>query len=178
MLVAVYTALTLGANAVSADPALQELRVGEMRNIAIHDKPVAVAKGTITDPAGNTYRLADWQGKVAVVNFWATWCAPCREEMPALDALAADAGDDLAVVTIATGRNLLPAIDKFFAETEIEHLPKLLDPKSVVARPMGVAGLPVTVVLNREGQEVARLIGGADWNSPEARAVLAELAAR
>ena len=67
-----------------------------------------------TDLDGGTHRLADWQGKVVLLNFWATWCAPCREEMPSLDALQAQmGGDDFTVVPIATGRNAPERIDAF-----------------------------------------------------------------
>jgi thiol-disulfide isomerase/thioredoxin len=115
---------------------------------------------------------------VVVLNFWATWCAPCRAELPALDALAAEMAPDVAVLAVATGRNPPAAIDRFRAEAGIVNLPLLLDPKAALAREMGVIGLPVTVLLDRDGNEVARLIGEADWSGAEARAVLAHLAAR
>jgi hypothetical protein len=99
--------------------------------------------------------------------------------MPALEALETSlGGPDFAVVTVATGRNALPAIEKFFAETGVTRLPVLLDAKSGLARDMGVLGLPVSVLLDREGREVGRLTGEADWNAPEARALLAALIAR
>ena len=178
MLAVVYTALAIGANPVAADPALEALRLGEMRKLVVHSAPQPVGDATFTDREGRKLTLADWDGQVVLLNFWATWCAPCRAEMPALDALQGEMGDRAAVVTIATGRNLLPAIDKFFDDQNITRLPVLLDPKSTLARQMGVAGLPVTVVLDREGREVARMIGEADWNSPEAQAVLLALADR
>lgn len=107
-----------------------------------------------------------------MLNFWATWCAPCRKEMPSLDRLAATSGDSVAVVTVATGRNPPPAVKRFFEEIGVQNLPVLLDPKSALARKMGVFGLPLTVILNPEGQEVARLIGDAEWDSADARAML------
>lgn len=173
-----YTALALGANPGHADPALDALRVGEMRKLVVHEQPVDASDAVFFDAAGGQKTLADWHGKVAVVNFWATWCAPCRAEMPALDALEKGTPDDIAVVTIATGRNLMPAIEKFYDEAAIEALPVLLDPKQALSRGMGVVGLPVTVVLDREGREVARMIGEAEWNSIEARDLLAAIAAR
>ena len=97
--------------------------------------------------------------------------------MPTLQALDAAMGDDFSVVTVATGRNSVEGIDKFFAEAGITTLPKLRDPKSELARNMGVLGLPLTVILNPEGQEVARMIGDADWNSADAKAMLTALIA-
>jgi len=112
------------------------------------------------------------------VNFWATWCVPCREEMPALDALQGEfGGERFQVVTIATGRNELAAIDRFYKGAGIQHLPVLLDPRQAVARDMGVLGLPSSVLLGPDGNEIARLIGDAEWYSPSARAIVAALLA-
>lgn len=174
----VYMALAAGANPAAADPALAAMRDGDMRKLVVHDAPQEVSDAVFTDRDGAEFRLADWRGRVVVLNFWATWCPPCRAEMPALDALQAALAEDVAVVTVATGRNLLPAIDKFYAEAGIVNLPILLDPKSGLARGMGVVGLPVTVVLDREGREVARMIGEADWNTAEAHRILEAVAAR
>lgn len=174
-----YTALALGANAGTADIAtLEALREGSMKKLAFAAEPAEVSQAVFTDPAGGEYRLGDWQGKYVLVNFWATWCAPCRKELPALDALNRDfGGDRFAVVTIATGRNPLPAIERLFAEVGVESLPILLDPKQVLARETGVLGLPVTLVLDPEGREIARMSGDAEWNSDSARAIVEALLA-
>lgn len=96
--------------------------------------------------------------------------------MPSLDALNAElGGEDFAVVPVATGRNAVPGIRKFFDEEGIETLPILLDPKQKLARDMAVLGLPITVILNPEGQEIARLRGDADWASDSAKAIVAAL---
>jgi hypothetical protein len=81
------------------------------------------------------------------------------------------------VVPVATGRNSVVGIERFFAEAEIKLLPILRDPTSDLARGMGVIGLPVTVILNPEGQEVARLIGDAEWDSASAKAIMAAFVA-
>jgi hypothetical protein len=83
----------------------------------------------------------------------------------------------VAVVTVATGRNPPAAVTRFFEEIGVESLPVLLDPKSALARQMGVLGLPLTVILNPEGQEIARLIGDAEWDGVNARAMLDALIA-
>jgi thiol-disulfide isomerase/thioredoxin len=174
LLVVLYTSLMLGANPVAADVAA--LRDGDMKKLALHEAPVAVPEAVLLDATDGEHSLADYRGKWVVLNFWATWCAPCRREMPSLDRLQA-AMPEIAVVPVATGRNAIPGIERFFAEAEIKGLPILRDPTSVLARGMGVMGLPVTVILNPEGQEVARLIGDAEWDSDSAKAVLAALVA-
>lgn len=96
--------------------------------------------------------------------------------MPSLDALQAElGGDDFQVVTIATGRNPMPAIKSFFSETGVINLPILLDPRQSLARNMGALGLPATMIIDREGREVARLVGDADWHSADALALLRAL---
>jgi hypothetical protein len=96
--------------------------------------------------------------------------------MPSLDALQGEfGGENFEVVTIAAGRNSLPAITRFFEEAGVAQLPILLDPKLELAREMAVLGLPITVILNPEGKEIARLRGDADWYSDSAREIIAAL---
>jgi thiol-disulfide isomerase/thioredoxin len=174
LLVVLYTALIVGANAAAADVA--SLRDGDMKKLALHSEPVAVPEAVLLDAEDGEHALAGYKGKWVVLNFWATWCGPCREEMPSLDRLQA-AMPEIAVVPVATGRNSVAGIQRFFAEEGIAGLPILRDPKSELSRGMGVLGLPVTVILNPEGQEVARLIGDAEWDSESAKAIMAALVA-
>lgn len=178
--IALYTAMAcaaiLGAGPGAADVAAADAaRAGEMQKLNFA-APKALPEVGLLGMDDAPRSLAEYRGKWVLVNFWATWCPPCRREMPSLDALqGVMGGEDFAVVTVATGRNAVPAITEFFAEAGVTRLPVLRDPKSALARQMGVAGLPVTVILNPEGQEVGRLIGDADWNGAEARAVLTAL---
>ena len=173
LLVVLYTGLMLGANLAAADVA--SMREGDMKKLALHEDPIAIPEVVLLDAEDGEHSLADYKGKWVVLNFWATWCAPCRHEMPSLDRLQT-AMPEIAVVPVATGRNAVEGIKRFFDEAEIKTLPILRDTKSELARGMGVMGLPVTVILNPEGQEVARLIGDAEWDSASAKSILAALA--
>ncbi|WP_375261256.1 TlpA family protein disulfide reductase [Palleronia sp.] len=171
-LLAAVLYLALGSAANAADLSGVELS-GDMRKLVVHDTPQDVPPLTFETPEGDSVALAEYAGKPVLLNFWATWCAPCREEMPALDAI--QKAGTAEVVTVATGRNSIDGIERFFDETGIEALPILLDPNQSEARQMAVLGLPVTVLIDAEGREVARLTGGAEWDSPEAAAVIEAL---
>lgn len=147
-----------------------------MKKLVLLETPVTLPEAVLLDAEDGEHSLAEYKGKWVVLNFWATWCAPCRKEMPSLDRLQA-AMPELAVVPVATGRNAVEGIRRFFEEAGVKGLPILRDPKSDLARGMGVMGLPVTVILNPEGQEVARLIGDAEWDSDSAKAVLGAMIA-
>ncbi len=178
-LIPLYMALALGANAaLSADVgALEALRDGSMKKLIIHSepKPVEVVEFQLEDDKG-TGSLADYRGKHVLLNFWATWCAPCRKEMPQIAELQEEfGGDKFEVLTLATGRNSPAGIRKFFKNHGISNLPRHQDPKQAVAREMGIVGLPITVIIDPEGQEIARLIGDAEWNSDSAKAIISTL---
>ncbi len=171
-----YTSIGAGANPALAEPALDALRAGDMRRMVLHDAPRPALATPYTTAAGEVRALSADAGRVLLINFWATWCAPCREEMPTLNALQQGLGGaDFAVLTIATGRNNPAKMQSFFAEYGITALPLHADPGGAMAREAGVLGLPATLLLDRQGREVGRMLGGADWNGPEARAMIVRL---
>ena len=177
ILAALALALLMAAAPARADFAeIAALREGDMRKLGFHDAPRPVADARMIDATDAPHDLSDWHGKWVVLNFWATWCAPCRHEMPALDRLeGALGGADFAVLPVATGRNPVPAITRFYQETALTNLPVLRDPTQAMSRSMGVLGLPVTIILNPEGHEIARMTGDAEWDSPSALAILRAL---
>ncbi len=176
LLAVLYTGFSLAANAALADTAaLEAMREGTMKKLLFTD-PAPVSTKSFTHADGGAFTLAEFQGKHVLVNFWATWCAPCRKEMPMLSELQTEfGGDEFAVVTIATGRNDLNGIKRFFDEVEVDNLPLYLDPKQALARDMAVLGLPITVILDPEGREIARMRGDAEWNSESAKAIISAL---
>ncbi|ASM71202.1 MULTISPECIES: TlpA disulfide reductase family protein [Roseobacteraceae] len=174
----VYTALALGANTALADvQTAMGLRDGSMKKLVFHDTPQATSTAAFQlQDGGGTATLEDHRGKWVLLNFWATWCAPCRKEMPMLSELQTQfGGDDFEVLTLAAGRNSPEGIKKFFADMQIDNLPRHQDPKQAVASQMGIFGLPITVIIDPEGREIARLRGDAEWNSDSAKAIIAEL---
>ena len=172
--VLLYTALGLLANAAVAD--IADLRVGDMRKLTVHSAPIAGSDVAFMSEDGEEMTLADLNGQYTLLNFWATWCAPCRKEMPDLAALQNQlGGEDFQVVTVATGRNPRPAMEAFFDEIGVDNLPLHTDARQSFSRSMGVLGLPVTLIIDPQGDEIARLQGDADWHSDSAAAIIQAL---
>ncbi len=175
---ALYTSLAIAANAASAAPVdWQAIRDAGLPKLI--EATVAPAPETeFFDADGDSRKLSDWRGQVVLLNFWAVSCAPCREEMPSLDALQRQRGGDrFQVLTVATGLNPPAAIKRFFAEQEISDLPHLTDPRMALARAFGVMAMPVSVLIDAEGNEIARMTGDADWASPAALTLVDQLLA-
>lgn len=180
LLALLYCGLMASANpSVAQDYSdANDLRAGDMRKLIFSD-PKDVSQVPFTDEAGTEMTLADFEGKTIVLNFWATWCAPCRKEMPSLAELRQElGGETFDVVAVATGpKNEPKKIAKFFEKNGVKDLPVYLDPKSRFANDMGVRGLPITVILNADGKEIARMRGDAEWASENAKAVLSAVMA-
>ena len=179
------TALLYATLALAANPAiagtltedLEALREGDMRKLIVHQAPRPVADVAFLDADGQPVQVSDSNGKVRVLNFWATWCAPCRAEKPTLDALNRTMGGaDFEVIAVATGRNSDAALKRFNDQFGIETLATYTDRTSELARAVGVLGLPVTLILDRQGREVGRISGGADWSADAVRAILDRIA--
>ncbi|MEL6550435.1 MAG: TlpA disulfide reductase family protein [Pseudomonadota bacterium] len=167
-----YLAAALSANAGDLN-AIADMREGDMRKLVFHEEPQETSTSAFYLPDETEHFLSAYEGKYVLVNFWATWCAPCRKEMPMLSELQAEfGGDAFDVVTIATGRNPVEGMRQFFDEIEVHNLPMYRDPRQAVARDMAVLGLPITVIINPEGEEIARLRGDADWASDNAKAII------
>ena len=164
-------------NALSGDT-LASMRSGTMKKLQFHSDPKSISQVAFIDETGTEMSLDAFAGKHVLLNFWATWCAPCRKEMPYLAELQTQFQDDsFEVVTISTGRGNPVAISKFFDEIEVDNLPKYRDPSQALAREMAVLGLPITVILSPDGQEIARMQGDADWASASGKSIIAGLKA-
>jgi thiol-disulfide isomerase/thioredoxin len=113
--------------------------------------------------------LAQWKGRVVLVNLWATWCGPCRKEMPELAELQQRLGsEDFEVVAISVDRQGAEVARPFLESVGAEALKLYLDPSTKVLTDFKAVGLPASILIDRAGREVGRMFGPADWASPEA----------
>jgi thiol-disulfide isomerase/thioredoxin len=118
-------------------------------------------------------RLDDFAGQVVLLNVWATWCAPCVQEMPALDQLQAELGDEgLQVVALSTDRGGRTQVEPFFQELNLRNLGVFLDPAGRLAGELDVRGLPSTYLIDRDGRVVGALEGAYDWAGADAKALI------
>ena len=112
--------------------------------------------------------LANYKGKLLILNFWATWCVPCREEMPSLDLLQSDLRlNNLKIFPINIGQEDLLKSVNFFKELSIRNLDIYYDPAVTLAKKFSLRGLPTTILIDKEGKEFARIIGSIDFNDEE-----------
>ena len=131
-------------------------------------KPVPLPEVRFTDGEGRSLTLADFRGRIVLLNLWATWCTPCREEMPTLDRLQARfGGTDFEVVALSIDHDGIAAVRKFYQEIGIKHLRIYNDPTTDAAARLSVIGIPATLLIDREGREVGRALGPAEWDALE-----------
>jgi len=137
-------------------------------------EPVAAAEMELSDLSGQPLRLSDLRGRVVLLNFWATWCAPCRDEMPALKALARELGPRGLTVVGVNFRESKQDVEVFAREYGLDF-PMLLDGEGRLAKRYQVYALPVTLLVDRRGMVVGTAVGIRNWVGPDARAYLERL---
>lgn len=148
-------------------------------NFVLQDVPKPLPEIAIADGEGNVRALADFRGKFVLLNIWATWCVPCRKELPTLDRLQSQLGGaDFEVVALSIDRGGADVVRKFYSEVGIQHLALRLDAAGEALFKLGAVGLPTTLLIDRQGQEIGRLIGPAEWDSPEMLAFLKSITAQ
>ena len=148
---------------------------GELRKFIFSDGAKVLPNPLVLDMDDNVVQIGS-NDNILVINFWATWCAPCKKEMPSLNNLAENMKqDDVRIITVASGRNSKEAIESFFSDNDLVNLKKFRDPKGKIAMSYGVTALPTTVVIDPSGKEIGRIIGDIDWNTENIRAFFRNL---
>jgi thiol-disulfide isomerase/thioredoxin len=136
-------------------------------HLVVHDMPRPLPEISFTDETGGALKLSDLRDRVVVLNVWATWCFPCRKEMPTLDRLQAKFDpQNVVVIALSIDRKGLGLVRRFFDEIGVKHLGLYNDASARALRELGLVGLPGTLVIDQAGREIGRLLGGAEWDGP------------
>jgi thiol-disulfide isomerase/thioredoxin len=152
---------------------------GAVANFTLMEAARPMPVAPFTDGDGVEWTFADYEGRILLVNFWATWCLPCKVEMPSLDRLeAALGGADFAVLPISLDLQGAEVVLPYYEAAGLEHLPVALDPASAIANALGIEALPTTILVDREGNGIGYFLGPAEWDSPEAQALISHYIGR
>ena len=136
--------------------------------LSVFDRPRDLPEIHFADDQGHQLTLGDFGGRVVLLNVWATWCVPCRKEMPTLDRLEARLGGrDFLVIALSIDREGVAPVNRFYQELKLENLGIYVDPSGKGSRALAIPGVPTTLLIDRQGREVARKMGPAEWDGQE-----------
>ena len=135
-----------------------------IKNLVISKNPKKLQNLTFLDSKNNELNLTDFRGKLILLNFWATWCAPCKKEMPSLDLLQKRENlDNLKIFPINVGKDNLDKTLNFFDELKIKNLKPYFDSPVTLAKKFNLRGIPTSIIINKNGEEFARIVGSIDF---------------
>ena len=144
-----------------------------LANFVTKPERTAIAEVSFKDAQGAPKSLKDFQGRVVLLNLWATWCGPCRKEMPELNALQKSLGSDqFQVVALSVDHKGMEPVKAFLTEVGADALTPYVDDSSKALSALQGVGLPTTLLIDRQGREIGRLVGPAEWNSADAQALV------
>jgi len=142
--------------------------IPNIKNIVVNKELKTYDNIEFLDSKEKVIRLSDYKGNLVMLNFWATWCAPCKEEMPSLDALKVNPNlNNLEIFPINIGKDNLKKSNIFFEDLNIKNLSIYFDNPVTLAKDLALRGVPTTILINKEGKEFARIIGSIDFNEEE-----------
>jgi len=140
----------------------------DLKNLVLIKNPKSYENIIFIDMNQKNINLDDFKGKLLILNFWATWCAPCREEMPSLDNLQSNTKlNNLKIFPINIGQEDAIKSESFFKELNIQNLEIYFDAPITLAKKFSLRGVPTTIIFDKEGKEFARIMGSIDFNNEE-----------
>jgi len=135
-----------------------------IKNIVIHKIPKTYDNVIFLDKNDQKININEYKGKLLLLNFWAVWCEPCKEEMPSLDKLQANPElDKIKIFPINIGKETLDKVNKFFEDLNIKNFEPYFDPPTTLAKKFSLRGVPTSILINKEGQEFARIMGSINF---------------
>ena len=141
------------------------LEASEIKNLIIYEEPKKYDNLSFLDDKNNELKLNSFKGNVILLNFWATWCAPCKEEMPSLDLLQENNElNNLKIFPINIGKDNVNKASSFFNDLKIRNLNLYFDNPETLAKKLSLRGIPTTILLNKKGDEFARIVGSIDFS--------------
>ncbi|GIX26889.1 TlpA family protein disulfide reductase [Pelomicrobium sp.] len=160
--------LSTARDETRGDPTPEVAADGKLPGFAPVEARRPVPPLRFVDADGKPRALADFRGRVILLNLWATWCPPCRKEMPSLARLQEKlGGPDFEVVALSIDRGGLFAVQSFFDEMDLRHLKIYVDASAEAMAALGAVGLPTTLLVDRKGRELWRVVGPVEWDKPE-----------
>ena len=139
-----------------------------IKNIILYKEPKKLENIVFKNNKGEIIKLSKFRNKLVVLNFWATWCAPCREEMPSLDQLASNKNfKNISVIPINIGRESQSKSENFFNQINIKNLNIYYDSSTELPNKLSLRGVPTTILVNKNGEEFARILGAVDFKNKE-----------
>ena len=142
--------------------------LSSFKNIVIHKVPKTYDNVIFLDKKDKKINISDFKGNLLILNFWATWCEPCKEEMPSLNNLQINSElDRLKIFTINIGNENMEKVNKFFLDLNIQNFEPYFDPPITLAKKFSLRGVPTSILIDKNGKEFARIIGSIDFDNPE-----------
>ena len=136
----------------------------DIKNIVIHKIPKTYDNVIFLDKKDQKININESKGNLLILNFWATWCEPCKEEMPSLNSLQVNPElDNIKIFAINIGKEKLNKVNKFFVDFNIKNFEPYFDPPTTLAKKFSLRGIPTSILINKEGQEFARIIGSINF---------------